>query len=385
MRFQTLFVRARAVLALVLLASSCATPAAAPPSSVPNQASLTIPPVNSPMGTVSGPIIVYQDRTALYALDVSALPAVSRRLGPATDQPDLGTPLHGNGSLIAFPSGSDAVSLFSRAHGYQPAALPYQGSLRAVAVAQDGRIAIATTDDDNWLTADFMLAGKDGWSRINRIQTSSDAGGGELNLFWSGARTMTVIDVCHCDGGSGSATSYAIGDDGRKRVHMFLEQRVPYDAGVRMGTAEMVFNGIPDVDCFESEEACTNLTYSLVVADSERQTLRSIASRQSIRFDSPRMSPNGLMVAAGAWGTGRLEIYDANDGSMMAADSFTDGSVVPVEWVDERSLLAMIRPKDNGSDDQAATLELVTVDPAGRLTRRSLASGPYLTVFGWLR
>lgn len=230
-----------------------------------------------------GPFVVFASSGAqgveVYALDLGATDATPIFLGPVPTE-ETYPPIQGGDSLVAFPYDEDSFALLSRDARLGDRILRAKGFIRAVAVSPDSRwVAVASTvgEDDN--SARVTLHRVDGSvppRRLATFGTSSDLSGGTFAMFWSGRRSVTIVDECHCDGGGGYVTTSRLSLSGRRRELSFLEGHSPVDPGPQSGGSLFAFDDTPNVDCFERPKACENLLQTSPATGRPDASLRSL-------------------------------------------------------------------------------------------------------------
>jgi hypothetical protein len=148
---------------------------------------------------------------------------------------------------------------------------------------------------------------------------------------------MLGIRSCHCDGGMGYTDEYVLTRTGK--MGSFPVEGALYGVGVAHDGSAFVYTDIGNVDCFEIN--CATVERKLRWVSMRDGSRRVIARASRPTFDSPRLSPDGSLVAYGTGAT--IEVARVSDGRIVGA---VEGDGEPVVWLDDRRLLTIARTGD---------------------------------------
>jgi hypothetical protein len=128
----------------------------------------------------------------------------------------------------------------------------------------------------------------------------------------------------------------------------------------------------------------------LLMVDTATRRGRVIAETHELRFDSPRPSPLGRVVAYASGRDHQIEWRDTWNGLIAGIVDVPSADVSPVGWLGETQLLAVATSESlaPGGPSQAALI-VVTRTPVGDTGREGahmdvVALAPNITYLGWL-
>jgi hypothetical protein len=359
----------------------------AEPTIEPEPTPKTDPPQPRPVPSrreAPGPLVLYASAGHLYAVEIGPRSSRPILIGMVDDQ-GLDSFTQGSPWTVPIHNG-DTIDLVSRGERFGTRRIHADGTIQSAAVSADDRfVAVASNDDDRGgrviLSSTRRLSER---RRVADFHTGSDGGGGAIHVFWNGPSGLTVVDICHCDGGAGYARTMAISLKGRVDDLEFLRDHEPYGPGPRFGSSQFAFDDSPSVDCWESEDACKNLPHSLTIADARRHTRRTLAGRRKIEFLSPQLSPNGTLVATS---DGRvIEVYDVASKRVVHETSYANADLWPVAWLGDKHLIALTKAPNFVDDHDTGRLLLIELKPGEEYAQAAdLVSGKDLFFVGWLR
>lgn len=309
----------------------------------------------------TGPFLVYSTNLAglrqIHGFDLGTMSSIV--LGRSAEV--YGNPIinaQGSSLVIQLPGGRFAM--LRRGSTLADDVLRLGENVAAIASSPDDRwIVVATRNlnDDGFVTITLRAADGSGLPRrLATFRSTSDGSGGSLEIFWSSPKSITVIDDCHCDGGSGQTTSYSLSLTRSFRVIPFLKDHSPVAPSPTSDGALFAFDDIPIIDCFVREHACDNILHTLSVADLRTRTLLTIARKRALRFVGVQLSPGGTLVAAGRDAFQEIQIYDVARRKLIASSAFFSASFEPVAWISETRLIALADSPDLVTDVQTGRL-----------------------------